>query len=283
MRLALIANPRSGGTTDSEPLAAELRRHGADVSVHTPHHLDRVAADEPERLAVASGDGTVGRAAALAHTLDVPLAVIPAGTANDFARAQGLPRDIAAACALAATGTALRSLELGRLASGYAFVNVASAGLASAAAARASGLKRVLGPLAYAVGAARAGATEQPLACTILVDGEALFSGEAWQVIVGVTGAFGAGSNLGVTDPHDGHLDVAVVPATSRISLVRRAAGLRRGTITEQPGVCNGRGLAVELHAPPGTTLNVDGEMVRAAEPERLTAEADAYRLVVPE
>lgn len=282
MRLALIANPGSGGGTDADTVADELRRHGADVVIHTPQRLDRVRADEPERLAVASGDGAIGRAAALASTLRVPLAVIPTGTANDFARSHGLPRELPQACRLAVLGTALRPHDLGRLSSGYAFVNVASAGLASAAAAHAKSLKRVLGPLAYAIGAARAGAGEEPLSATVLVDGAPVFSGEAWQVVVGVTGAFGGGSDLGVADPHDGELDVAVVPATSRGSLLRRAAGLRRGTITEQRDVVHGRGTTVELHTPAGTTMNVDGEVIRAAEPERLTADPAAFHLVVP-
>ena len=42
---------------------------------------------------MAGGDGTIGGVAELAGGLDVPLAVIPAGTANDFARANGIPLD----------------------------------------------------------------------------------------------------------------------------------------------------------------------------------------------
>ena len=59
----------------------------------------------------------------------MPLAVIPAGTANDFARANGLPLDRSRRRELAAARHAsCASLELGRLADGRPFVNVASAG-----------------------------------------------------------------------------------------------------------------------------------------------------------
>ena len=143
-----------------------MRSHGAQVELFDcDEAASRAsAAWEPERVAVAGGDGTIGPVAELAGRLDVPLAVIAAGTANDFARVHGLPDDLLEAAVLAAAGTDTRPLELGRLADGHPFVNVASAGLASVAARTAEPLKPRLGPLAYAVGAVRAAATAKPAA-----------------------------------------------------------------------------------------------------------------------
>ena len=283
VRVALIANRASGSGLDPEPLARAMREQGADVSVFGCEEadLERVAADAPERIAVAGGDGTVAGAAELAGRLDVPLGVIPGGTANDFVRASGLPLDPIAAAKLAVTGTELRRLELGRLGDGRPFVNVASAGLASVAARRAAPLKPRLGPLAYAVGALRAGLTASPLRCTVRADGSTIFDGGAWQVIIACTGAFGGGSGMGAADPEDGILDVAVLPAGSRIGLVRRAWGLQRRTIAEQRGVEHHRAMVVEVDVPPGTEFNADGE-VRDRGLERVTVERDAYALVVP-
>jgi diacylglycerol kinase (ATP) len=283
VRIALTANLASGGGLDPEPLLGALREHGAEVELFgcEAADLERVAAAEPDRIAVAGGDGTIGPAAETAGRLDVPLAVIPAGTANDFARTTGLPVDPEAAAELAATGQQLRRLELGRLGDGRPFVNVASAGLAAKAARHASPFKRVAGPFAYAIGAARAAVLEAPLECTVRADGEQVFTGGAWQVIVAVTGAFGGGSDVGIADPGDGVLDVAVLPAGSRLALARRAWGLRRGTIAEQKPVHHHRGDVIEVELPSGAELNVDGE-VREGGLERATAERDAYALVVP-
>jgi diacylglycerol kinase (ATP) len=149
------------------------------------------------------------------------------------------------------------------------------------AAHRARPLKPRFGPLAYALGATRAAATSHPVHCTVRAGGQEAFSGRAWQVIVAVTGAFGAGSSIAAADPHDGDLDVTVIPAGSRIGLVRRAWGLRRGTIAEQRRVIQARAPVIELDLPPGTELNVDGEVV----PDgggRIVGEPDAYELVVP-
>ena len=197
---------------------------------------DRIVAYAPERLVVAGGDGTIGAFAELAGWLGVPLAVVPTGTANDFASAHDLPEDLREAAELAATGTHTRTLDLGHLADGQPFVNVASAGLASVAARRAQPFKHRLGPLAYAVGAVRAAATAHPLEATVRVDGEEVFAGACWQAIVAVSGAFGGGSGVAEADPRDGALDVVVLPAGSRAGLARRAWGLRTQTIAQQRG-----------------------------------------------
>ena len=279
MRVALVVNKASGGGTDPAPLERAMREHGAEVTTCgcEPEDLARIA--EPDRLVVAGGDGTVGPVAELAGRLGVPLGVIPAGTANDFVRANGLPLDPVEAAVLAVTGTELRKLELGRLGDGRPIVNVASAGLASVAARRAAPLKPRLGPLAYGVGAARAAATASPLRCAVRVDGRTVFEGAAWQVIVAVTGAFGGGSAVGAADPEDGVLDVAAIPGGSRLGLARRAWGLKRHTIAEQQGVEHHRGAVVEVDLPPGTEFNADGE-VRDTGLERVTVERDAYALV---
>ena len=282
MRIALTANPKSGGGLDSEPLASAIREAGAEVEVFgcEPDELERIAAARPDRVAVAGGDGTIGPAAALAGRLGVPLAVIATGTANDFARANDLPDDPLEAAKLAATGTETRSLELGKLADGRPFVNAASAGLAAQAARHASPFKRFLGPFAYGVGALRAAATEAPMRCSVRVDGEPAFEGGAWQVIVAATGAFGGGSDIGAADARDGVLDVAVLPAGSRLALARRAWGMRRGTVEQQKPVEHLRGRLLEIELPHGAELNVDGE-IRDGGLERVTVEAAAYALVV--
>jgi diacylglycerol kinase (ATP) len=274
MHVALIANLASGAGFDPAPAVRAMEAHGATVTLGAPD-------ERPDRLVVAGGDGTVAEVAALAGRLSVPLGVIPAGTANDFARAVGIPLDVEEAAVLAVTGTAPQRLDLGRLADGTPFVNVASAGLAPVAARNATALKPRLGALAYAVGALRAAATAAPVRCTVRVDGAPVHDGAAWQVIVAMTGAFGGGSAVGAADPRDGALDVAVLPAGSRLGLARRAWGLKRGTIAEQAGVAHHRATVVEVDLPPGTELNVDGEL-RTTGLERVTLEPAAFALVTP-
>jgi len=271
-----VANRASGGRTDPAPLAAAL-----DAEIFGPDAAEAVEAYGPERIVVAGGDGTIGSIAALAGRLDVPLAVLPTGTANDFARANGIPLDLQAALTLAREGMELRPLELGRLSTGRPFVNVASAGLASVAGRRAQPLKSRYGPLAYGMGAARAAATGQPLPVRVRVDQREVYRADAWQVMVACTGAFGGGSGIGAADATDGDLDVVIVPAGSRIGLARRAWGLRTKTIERQRRVSHFEGKVVEVELPPGSELNCDGEFVDDGL-DFVTATANAFRLVVP-
>jgi diacylglycerol kinase family enzyme len=282
MRIALAANRASGGGLDPDPLVAAMREAGAEVTLGgcESDEVEALAASGPDRMAVAGGDGTIGPVAAVAGRLGVPLAVIATGTANDFARAHGLPDDPVEAARLAATGERVEPQELGFLADGRPFVNVASAGLASHAARRADALKKVLGPLAYGVGALGAAVSERPVPVVVRVDGETVFDGGCWQVIVAVTGAFGGGSGIAEADSADGRLDVVVIPASSHAALARRAWGLRTKTIAQQAAVPHHLGTLVEVDLPEGTELNVDGEL-RDGGLERVTVRRAAYELVV--
>ena len=271
MQILLKANRASGGGTDVDDLVATLLRHGATIVEDE---------DRAERVVVAGGDGSIAPGAELAARLDVPLAVVAAGTANDFARAHGLPLEIDEALRLAATGRATRRLELGRM-EGRPFVNVASAGLAPAAAQRAEPLKKALGPLAYGAGAALAGAREQPIPVAATVDGERVFAGDAWQATVASSGAFGGGAEIDEADPADGRLDVVVVPEFSRAALARVAVAMRRGDLTDLEGVVHACGTAIELDVPPGTPFNVDGEVVEAGGRTCFTVGGGAFALVV--
>jgi diacylglycerol kinase (ATP) len=274
VRLALVANDKSGRGLDPAWLASLLG--GAEV--FGLDELDRISG--VDRLVVSGGDGTIAPVAERAGNLGVPLAVIAGGTANDFARANGIPSDPREAAALAATGTALRSLEMGRLSTGRPFVNVAAAGLSSIAGRRAQPLKSRFGPLAYGLGAVRAAATGRPLAVCVRVDGAEVYDGDAWQLMVACTGAFGGGSGIGAADATDGELDVVIVPGGSRATLARRAWGLRTQTIERQRAVPHYSGRVVEVALPTGAELNVDGEFVDGGL-DRVTAQAGAFSLVV--
>lgn len=265
--VALLANPESG-SGDANAVAGLLRSAGATVEELALDEADRAAGLAVDRLVVAGGDGSIGRAAAAAVEADVPLAVVPTGTANDFARALQLPGDIEAALRLALVGSRTRRLDLAwvRVDGGEAqpFVNSASAGLSPVAARRAGRLKSALGPLAYAVGALRAGLATRPMRCDVACDGESAFSGTAWQLTVACTGFFGGGARVDA-DPRDGVLDAVVIKAGSRLRLIGYAYGVRAGSVESQPGVTVGAGREIEVDTDGRTGFNVDGELVAGA------------------
>jgi len=299
MRIALVANPKSGTAPAPRRLAQLLAADGAQVATTS---IQEIKANEegglagqglaaavaalsadgpPDRIAVAGGDGSIGLAALVAAEMDLPLAVIPVGTANDFARALGLPLELEQACALARDPrAATRRAELA-LAGERPFVNAAATGLSVVAAREARPHKSRFGPLAYAVGALKAAATAAPLRCHVRCDGGACFEGPAWQVVVGATGAFGGGSEIGGTSPDDRLLDVAIIPAGSRLGLARRAYAMRSGRLTKQSDVTHGRATTIEVGVEDSkSSFNVDGEVCRC-DPAHFSLRPGGFRVVV--
>ena len=260
IRVALVANPESGLNTDRVALEAELRSAGAEVVCFDLDQLDDARAWGVDRLVVAGGDGMLGPAAEAAQAAGVPFALIPTGTANDFARGMGLSLDPVEACRVAVRGQRTRTLDLARM-DGRPFVNTASVGLSANAADRAVPLKRVIGRFAYMFGAVWAGFVESPVPCRVTCNGDELFAGKAWQVIVANSGRFGAGSSVEEADPGDGLLDATVVPAGSRVKLPRYAYAMRRGRISSAGQARHGQGCHVHLEVRKDEPYNVDGEV----------------------
>ena len=91
MRVTLIYNAGAGddGRPDAATLSTLIRKAGHEVTVH--ESADAGVLDEPtDLIAVAGGDGTVGRIAKKLIGRDIPMAPLPLGTANNISKTLGL-------------------------------------------------------------------------------------------------------------------------------------------------------------------------------------------------
>lgn len=138
--LHLVINSASGagaGATLGDIAKAICDEAGRELHIHMPARpgeLDQLAQQVRERaerdggiVAAAGGDGTVRSMAQLLAGTAVPLAVIPLGTFNFFARNYGIPEDGEAALRLALAGE-IRRVQLGEV-NGQLFLINASFGL----------------------------------------------------------------------------------------------------------------------------------------------------------
>jgi diacylglycerol kinase (ATP) len=91
MRIALVHNKSAGSENHAaEEIEACLRRNGHEVVlvVAEPDDLAHtLTSSRYDLIAVAGGDGTVSRTACVVAGSEVPLAILPLGTANNTARA----------------------------------------------------------------------------------------------------------------------------------------------------------------------------------------------------
>jgi len=104
-------------------------------------------------ILIGGGDGTVNFVvnAIKRHNINIPIAILPAGTANDFAKALDLPSDPVKACKKILSGE-IRRIDLG-IVNGAYFVNVFSCGLfAEVSQKTPTFLKNTFGKMAYYFG-----------------------------------------------------------------------------------------------------------------------------------
>ncbi|MGK4198494.1 YegS/Rv2252/BmrU family lipid kinase [Fusobacterium sp. HC1336] len=98
----------------------------------------------------AGGDGTINQIINIMKkkNLDIPLAILPVGTANDFAKYIGMPADIGSACDKILAGK-IQGIDLGKANDKY-FINVFSFGLFTDVSHKTpTHLKNTIGKLAY--------------------------------------------------------------------------------------------------------------------------------------
>jgi len=209
-------------------------------------------------LIAGGGDGTlrdVAEAMALAKT-DASLVLMPLGTANDFAKAAGVPLDPAQALAL--LDVPPKAIDLGQV-GGQIFLNMATGGFGSQVTANTSEeLKKVLGGAAYLfTGLTRF--SELKAAYGELEGPDFHWKGELLALGIGNGRQAGGGHVLcpeALAD--DGLLDVSILPAPQEVV----------GTLRELMN--NGWGLDamfvrarlpwVDIKVAQGLYINLDGE-----------------------
>ncbi len=254
---------------------------------------------ETARVVVAGGgDGTVREVAAglagpvagaRAGRADGPpraaLAILPLGTANDFATAAGVPlNDIEAALRLALEGTAAPAdvVRCGE----HVYVNVATAGPATRITVETpDGLKRVLGGLSYALTGVVATATDskalQPQAAHVRgPDFE--WTGSLLALAVGNGRQAGGGVALcPEARIDDGLLDVRVVPEGSGAGAMLLESLLKGRETALDRASFEHLVPWVEVETEEPLPVNLDGEPIEGTS-FRFEVDHEAIRVVVP-
>ncbi|QKW05565.1 YegS/Rv2252/BmrU family lipid kinase [Streptomyces sp. NA04227] len=288
-RVVLLVNPASakGSSAAIADRAAELLRaaghqthliSGTDAQDSLAQAHKEVAAGA-KVLAAVGGDGTVHLGTQAVAGTGVPLAVIPAGTGNDFARMLGIPRGDTAAAARLITDGVPRTLDLARCGDTW-YATVLTSGFDAAVSHRVNTLRWPRGRARYQLAIGIEAFRLRPVPFRIRVDGETVEE-EATLVAVGNTAYYGSGLKIcpGAV-PDDGLLDVTLVRAAGRLKLARLLPRMRQGTHVSDPLVRTFRGREVEIGAP-GAFAYADGEFIDDL-PLTVTCVPGAVSVLVP-
>ena len=173
-----LYNPESGRgrvAREAEQIDEIFRTNGYRV---IPHPIDFSVNpfeghETIDLMVVAGGDGTVNFAvnAMKSKGLDIPLGVIPAGTANDFAGALGMSNELLEAARQIAAGSIDR-VDVGRV-NDLWFVNIFSFGIFTTTSQRTpNSRKHLMGKLAYIIEGVKEFRTIHAVPLEIVADGE---------------------------------------------------------------------------------------------------------------
>jgi diacylglycerol kinase (ATP) len=289
----VVANDLAG-RTQRNAVKAVVDELSRGTAVEVVECRDRSEIDEAldrragRTIVLVGGDGSLNTM--LAHlwvrgeAADCPIAVVPLGTGNDFARGVGIPLDPVEAARLAATGQA-RPVDLITDDAGGVVVNAMHVGVGAEAAASARPLKPYLRTAAFPLGAIVAGARARGWRLRIEVDGRPVVSGRRRVLMAGLANAPSIAGGTAELAPGasvtDGRFDVVVSTAIGPVARLGYAIGLLRGTHARRPDVLRRPGRTLTI-AGEAFYANADGEISGPVRRRTWTMRAGAWRCVLP-
>ena len=298
MRYIVVLSSRAGGGrlwSVRELLRASLPEREVSLVVDPSNpvidSLCRAHRTEGLRLVAVGGDGTVHRLLTAAARYDVPIGILPHGTANDLARTIGLRRDIGECCRVIRADHT-RAIDLVAV-NGNLFATCGGLGLPSCVAMRCNSCRslreapfartRLLRRTTYLLTALHELGRSHSVEVRIDNCGP-LYSGRVMAVVFSNQPRFGvlfSVSPKAVDD--DGLLDLCAIPDPG--SHLREAgivlqAALGRGVVL--PGVVRGRLRHAHILTDSVVPFFGDGEILTRDREFKITVLPEAVRMIVP-
>jgi YegS/Rv2252/BmrU family lipid kinase len=224
----VVLNPVAG-TSDRNTVVAALESRfagdGRRLTIYettgepgedVPGRVREAVAGGADLVIAAGGDGTVSMVADALSGGDVPLGILPIGTANVFAQVLGQPLDLDGSADLLAGALATAPIDAMRLNNQLSVLHI-SVGITSLMQRDTPReAKRRFGRLAYLYVAARWALGFQPRRFNLVIDG-VRHRLSASQVLIANGGEMGQGPFTWGPDiaPDDGVLDVCVINANT--------------------------------------------------------------------
>ena len=293
-RIHAIINPAAG---QDEPVLATLNRVFKAADVEWEVHVTKQGGDAEryareavaagaDCVAVYGGDGTQMEAAGGLAGSDVPLAILPGGTANVLSIELGIPGTLEEAASMITTKpTKRRWVDVGEV-NGQRFILRVGLGLEAQMVEGADrDMKNRMGVFAYALSALQALRDPQPAHYAMTIDGQTVESDGLSCIITNVGSLGQPGITFpGIVDVSDGFLDVFVIRQADLGSLMSMITAV---VVNNEPGespsgpLQHWRGSEIKIVPTPLQSLQVDGEVLEPA-PLDIKVIPRAVQIVVP-
>jgi diacylglycerol kinase (ATP) len=245
-----------------------------------------------KKLIIIGGDGTIHEAACgLAHLqkagIHCSLAVIPAGTGNDFAKAYSIPKEPIQALSIALSEKKKVQIDLLRGLNELVAVNSIGAGFDGMVAklTNESSYKKYLnrlglGKLSYFLTILRVFATYQPCTVWLKVDDTDHELPHTWLAAVANIPFYGGAIQICPSaSPHDGIADIVIIQSRGRFRLLPVLFTVYQGKHTNHPAVSFYKGTSISLRTQIPLLIQADGEYAGAT-PLQITLEPASITVI---
>ncbi|MBW4562021.1 MAG: lipid kinase [Mojavia pulchra JT2-VF2] len=234
-----------------------------EESTENPKRLFEIIARyqyQVDLVIVGGGDGTLNAVVDAIVDTQLPLGILPLGTANDLARTLGIPTSLAEACKIIANGHQ-RRIDLGWV-NGKHFFNVASLGLSVKITQRLTKeVKRRWGIFAYFATALQVLWETRPFSAEIHVNGESIRV-RTVQIAVGNGRYYGGGMAV-VHDAtiDDQRLDLYSLEIKYWWQIIPLLPAMRQGQHIKWREVRALQGQEMKVYTRKPRPINTDGEI----------------------
>lgn len=288
-KITIIFNPVAGNRRDAllHDVVSTLDQRGWQVSVvgtTGPGNATLVAANAAtncvDAIIAAGGDGTINEVVSGVAGTDIPVGIIPMGTANVLALELGLPRRAAAIAEIISAG-ATRRLHLARV-NGRRFMLMVGAGFdGEVVHAISPGMKRRWGKYAFVIEGLRAILANPAQSLTVRADG--VQHPAAWAVVTNIAHYGGPYVLLPNADPGEAVLTAILFRKAGRIAMCSNLLRIGLGIAAKANAVSVIRATSFEISGPSGVIVpvQVDGDAAGAL-PLRIDVTDQVIRVLAP-
>lgn len=268
-KVRFIYNPYSGENIILHELDKVMKLHQEKGYQVVPYRIQKdkdideafdIIDKDYNYVLVAGGDGTVDSVvnAMMNRGIDLPIGILPVGTANDFGKFIGIPSDVTKACNQILESEP-KAVDIGKINDKY-FINVASSGLFTDVSQKTDlNLKNTIGKLAYYL----KGIEEIPNFRKLKVhlkSKEVDFDGEMYLILV-FNGQTAGNFKLATrADVNDGYLDVIMIKAVPIIEILPLFIKILKGEHLDSDKVIYFKTDDILIESEEDIVVDIDGE-----------------------
>lgn len=270
-KVLLFYNPHSGDgmfTKNLDIIIQEFQKHSMiviPVRADEKDLLDKVFrnldVNEYKKIIAAGGDGTINTVvnAMIRNNIDIPLAIFPSGTANDYAYYFGIPEDLKGMLEIALNDNYTLA-DVGKAGSNY-FINVMALGMLVDVSQKTDpNVKNTLGIISYYLKGVQELPGMKPIPIKVTSEEMTIKTKMMFMIIMNGRSAGGFKKMAPCAEINDGKLEVMIFGEMNVLELPALLVNVLSGKHMSNKNVISFKTSKLHIESPQEVNTDIDGE-----------------------